>query len=149
MPTYEYSCPAGHQFERVLPVADYRTPQTCDCGKQGRRIISLPALTFAQPEARYDSPIDGKPITTWKKRRDDLARHGCREYDPGMRQDNDRRLVREQEKLERALDATVEEEIEKMPSAKRERLENELKHGADVGPVSTTLPTSTRVPIDH
>ena len=30
-----------------------------------------------RPNIAYASPVDGTPVTTWAKRRDDMARHGC------------------------------------------------------------------------
>ena len=131
MATYEYRCRNGHEFERILPVADYKTPQRCECGAEGRRILSLPRLMMKR-EVNYDSPIDGRPITSDRARREDLARHNCIEYDPGMKQDAQRRVVEDERKLDKAVDATVEAEISRMPARKRERLEAELKGGSDV-----------------
>jgi putative FmdB family regulatory protein len=136
---YEYNCANGHHFERVLPVADYQTPQQCDCGAKARRIISLPAKGYVQRECCYDSPIDGRPISSWKQRRDDLARHGCQEYDPGMRQDTDRKVKRDQAQLEKAVDATVDEFVEKLPSVKREQLATEIASGAGADIVRTSV----------
>ncbi len=131
MPAYEYECPNGHHFERVLPVSEYDKPQTCECGAQGQKLISR-TFGFVQRECRYDSPIDGRPITSWAQRRDDLARNGCQEYDPEMKKDAERFRAREQAKLEAAMDATVEEVIDKMPARKKESLERELSSGADI-----------------
>ena len=129
--TYEYRCRNGHEFERILPVADYKTPQRCHCGAEGRRILSLPRL-LVKPDVRYDSPVTGAPITSERARREDLARHNCIEYDPGMKQDAQRRVVEDERKLDKAVDATVEAEISRMPARKRERLEAELRGGSDV-----------------
>lgn len=137
MPIYEYNCKHGHHFERTLHHTDYKTPQTCECGAEGRRILSLPILKIPQ-DIRYDSPIDGRPITSEKKRREDLARSGCRPYDPEMKKDAERFRQREQDRLEAAVDATVEESIERMPSRDKERLANELVGGAEAVPVNGT-----------
>jgi putative FmdB family regulatory protein len=142
MPMYEYACERGHHFERFLKVADYQTPQTCDCGTAGRRVLSLP-IVFAQRECVYDSPVDGRPITSWKQRREDLARNGCQEYDPEMKKDYHRRLEREDRELESKIEATVEAEIERMPGHKREALQNELNGGAQATPERSTVPIST------
>lgn len=127
----------------MLPVAEYRTPQLCGCGKKAKRVISAPMLAFAQRECVYDSPIDGRPITSWAQRKEDLARNGCEEYDPGIKQDYHRRLEREQNTLERQLDDTIEAEIDKMPTRKREKLQNELDAGATAVPERGTVPIST------
>jgi putative FmdB family regulatory protein len=129
---YQYRCKHGHDFERVLPVADYRTPQTCECGAEGRRIISVPRLVTVQPECNYDSPIDGKPITSWKQRQEDLARSGCRPYDPEMKTDAERFRKRQDQELDKAIEQTVEAQIETMPGKKREQLDRELTSGADI-----------------
>ena len=128
---YEYRCRNGHEFERVLPVADYKTPQRCHCGAEGRRILSLPRLIVKQ-DIRYDSPVTGAPITSERARREDLARHNCIEYDPEMRTDYQRRIADNEAKLDKAVEATVEAEISRMPARKREKLEAELKGGSDV-----------------
>lgn len=131
MPIYEYSCKNHHHFERVLPVADYKSKQTCmECGEEGRRIISLPMVRVSQ-DICYDSPIDGRPITSMAKRREDLARSGCQPYDPEMKKDTDRLRKQEAESLERKFDETVEEAYAKMPTKKKEALASDLLHGAD------------------
>ena len=138
-PCYEYRCPRGHDFERVLPVADYKTPQECECGAMGRRVLSLPAI-MVRPECNYTSPIDGRPITSWRARKEDLARNNCEPYDPDRKQDYDRRIKDDETRLDAAVDATVEAEIEKMPARKRELLEAELKSGVTAEPVRSTAP---------
>jgi hypothetical protein len=140
---YEYICSNGHEFERSLPVAEYRTPQFCECGRKGKRVISAPMLAVVQRECRYDSPIDGRPITSWAQRKEDLARNGCQEYDPGMKQDYHRRIEREDRDIDKKLDATVEAEIEKMPARKREKLMSELDSGATAVPERRSVPIST------
>lgn len=146
---YEYLCVCGAEFERTLPVSEYQTPQICECGRKAKRVISAPMLAFAQRECRYDSPVDGRPITSWAQRKEDLLRHGCQEYDPGMKQDYHKRVEREQNALERRLDDTIEAEIDKMPTRKREKLQNELDGGASAAPVRGTVPIATRRAIER
>ena len=145
-PIYEYRCPHGHLFERHLPAADYKTPQTCECGQPGRRILSLPTV-MVRGEVNYDSPIDGRPVTSARARRDDLARSGCIPYDPGMKQDYERRIVDGEKRLEQSVERTVEAEISKLPVRKREKLETELRSGADPAVVRETAPLATIVPL--
>jgi len=41
MPIYDYECPKCEtSFERVLPIARYDEPQTCDCGTVATKVIS-------------------------------------------------------------------------------------------------------------
>mgnify|MGYP000001543302 CR=1 FL=1 len=145
---YEYECPNGHTFERVLRVVDYLLPQMCECGQWGKKIISAPTI-FASTDVCYDSPIDGRPITSMKARLDDLARSHCTPYDPEIKKDYTRRIERQQAALEKSVEATVEATIEQMPARKRERLESELRAGADVGPERQAAPFKTTTKVQH
>lgn len=148
MPTYVYLCLDGHYFERILRVADYREPQVCECGMSATKIITPPTV-FASKDICYDSPIDGRPITSMKARRDDLARNNCTEYDPEIKKDYTRRIEREQLQLERSVEATVEATIENMPVRKREQLESELRSGADCAPERQAAPFTTITKVQH
>ena len=128
MPTYEFRCPEGHKFDRVLRVADYNVPQGCDCGLYAQRQISIP-MVFVSQDIRYESPIDGKVITTSQQRKEDLARHGCIEYDPEMRKDAERKRAASDAALDKAVDETVEREIHSMPARSREKLAAEFEGG--------------------
>ena len=128
MPTYEFVCPEGHKFERVLRVADYNVPQGCDCGLYAERKISIP-MVFVSQEIRYESPIDGKVISTRQQRQEDLARNNCVEYDPEMKRDAARKQAERDAKLDRAVDETVEREIHNMSPRSREKLAAELEGG--------------------
>jgi len=139
MAIHSYECPAGHQFDRVLALSDYAQPQTCDCGKPAHKVFLKAPIGIVQGECVYDSPIDGRPITSWAQRREDLKRNNCQEYDPEMRKDADRFRRASDERLEKAMDATVEETIEKMPSRKKELLERELSAGASAEIVRSTI----------
>ena len=145
---YEYLCQYGHTFERVLPVAEYKSRQFCHCGSIGSKVISAPTV-FASKDVCYDSPIDGRPITSMKARRDDLARNNCTEYDPEIKKDYARRIEREQLQLERSVEATVEATIEQMPVRKREKLESELRSGADCAPERQAAPFISTTKVQH
>lgn len=139
MPTYVYQCRCGRRDERVLPVSRHAEPQACECGRIMDKVI-VPAMVFVQPNICYDSPIDGRPITSMKARMDDLARADCVPYDPEIKKDYARRLKDGEQSLERAVDDTIEREIQHMPARKRERLVAELQHGMDVEPTRLTAP---------
>lgn len=47
-------------------------------------VIAAPRIIRDIPE--YRSPIDGKMITSRSHRREDLARNGCVEWEPGIGQ---------------------------------------------------------------
>lgn len=131
MPYYTAQCVACGDTQDYFRQIDARadTPR-CACGAPTTQIIDRPPMGFVQRECRYDSPVDGRPITTWAQRKDDLARHGCQEYDPEMKKDAERRRREADAALERSVDQTVEAAIETMPNRKRERLHNELMAGA-------------------
>jgi hypothetical protein len=133
MPTYVMQCQMGHRFEQFLPLALFDTLVRCDCGMVAEHVITAPLLVAAQPECRYDSPVDGTPITSWAKRQDDLARNNCQPYDPAMKQDYLRRQAESDCEIEQAVGETVEEVIEKMPTQQRGKLYSELvEQGTDL-----------------
>lgn len=95
-------------------------------------------MVTVSPNICYDSPVDGKPITSLRQREEDLARNNCRPYDPGMKVDYEERLKREDMQLDKQVDETVDREISLMPSHKREKLVNELAAGVDAEVVRRT-----------
>lgn len=131
MPIYGYACQCGEEFDRYLRYESYDNPQFCRCGRQAVRQIFAPIMVSVSPNICYDSPITGKPITSLREREEDLARNNCRPYDPGMKQDYEQRLKREDEALDRSVDEVVEKEVALMPARKREHLFNELASGVD------------------
>lgn len=40
MPTYEYQCPKGHQFEKLQKISDRSRPRCPECGAAAERRIS-------------------------------------------------------------------------------------------------------------
>lgn len=148
MPTYVHRCENGHRFERVRRVADFDKTEVCDCGLVAPRVICAP-MVFVQPDICYDSPIDGRPITSMQARLEDLARAECVPYDPGMKQDYQRRIARGEAELEAKIEATVEAEIERMPTEKRERLHNEMLGGMEAVPERRTADIRSTVTLDQ
>ncbi len=84
-----------------------------------------------QPWDRYISPASGKVITSYKDRRKDMIETGCVDYEPSLKKDITKHWKSEEAKLEKAIDETVEKEIQAMPMRKREKLSEELTSGAD------------------
>jgi len=92
MPTYEYRCPRGHEFEKFSPRITSQQSATCPkCGKRARRLISGGAgLVFKgsgfyitdykrsgekrdadTPDAKaHDQKSEAKPDTTSDKKSD-------------------------------------------------------------------------------
>lgn len=97
----------------------------------GYRVFHAP-MVFVQQDICYDSPIDGRPITSLQARREDLARSECIPYDPEMKKDTLRRQEESQKKLEAEIDTHVEREFASMDSRKKELLTAELESGTDI-----------------
>lgn len=123
MPLYNYRCPAGHLFERWLPVREYREPQNCECGQVGEKLILYAPMVQGDLPA-YISPVTGMLISGRRAREEDLRVHGCVPYEPGMRQDMERRKAEEEAALDASVERTVGEFVEKLPAAQRESLGN-------------------------
>ena len=133
MPIYVYQCKDGHQFDVYKSIKNIDRKEVCKCGKSAdRKIVPTMINCDMQTWNRYVSPTTGKLITSYRERREDMARSNCVEYDPGMKRDYDNGVKRADEKLEKSIDQTVEREWEKMPSSKKERLANELSSGVDI-----------------
>lgn len=130
MPLYEYGCADGHIFERYLPLADYATPQVCDCGAASTKRVTAALVVADLPG--YQSPVDGRWVEGRKARREDLARNNCVAYEPSMKDEYFRKQQRADEKIGRDVEAHFDAEVAQMPARKRELLEQEIRSGADV-----------------
>jgi hypothetical protein len=126
MPLYDYLCPAGHHSSRFTTVANHSPITVCDCGEMAQQVISVPAAITIQPECRYDSPIDGTPITTWAARANDLARSNCEPYDPGRKEDYQRRIQDQEKAVDRSVDEAVGLAVARMDTQTRGKLYSEL-----------------------
>jgi hypothetical protein len=104
----------------------YRAVAMCCCGLWAGRVMTAPLLAFAQPECRYDSPVTGEPITSWAARRNDLAKHNCRPYDPEQKTDYQRRIKEADASLDKSIDEHVERTVEKMDTKTRGKLYSDL-----------------------
>lgn len=74
----------------------------------------------------YDCPITGKHIGSKRAHEENLKNHGCRVLEAGETERNAHRIAEEEKALERQIEKTVEREVESYPSAKREKLYNEM-----------------------
>src|ERR1700704_3973170 len=100
-----------------------------NCAGVGQKIFLPPMVRGDLPG--YESPIDGRWIEGRRARVEDLRRHGCRPYEPGEKEQNERARVQENERLDRRVDETVERAFDAMPARKKELLEQEVRSGAD------------------
>ena len=138
MPLHDHRCKSGHYFERFIDRDRLHEVQLCDCGEPAERVFLRPPMSWVEKDICYDSPIDGRPITSKQARIEDLARSNCVPYEPEIKQDYQRRIEREEKALEKRVDETVEKEIHNLPARKREKLAAELQGGLVAEPVRGT-----------
>ena len=98
----------------------------CTCGLVGEVVIFAPLLVKVAADVCYDSPIDGRAVTSWDAHREDLKRNGCIPYDPEMKTDVANRIKREDRDMDQSVQKHAEELCEKMPTAKRAKLWSEM-----------------------
>lgn len=130
MPTHDHLCRRCNVVEeRFVPRSELDAQQVHVCGEPMERVFTAFPFTFIGPDVCYDSPIDGRHVTSRQARIEDLKRSGCIAYDPEMKTDYMRRIKESEAALERSVEATVDREIAQMPARKREKLEAELQGG--------------------
>ena len=148
MPIFVYECPDGHRTELYFPKhtnvtrgCGYRSRQGVGCCDQLiHQIITAPAMVKVAQEVCYDSPIDGKPITSWAAREEDLKRSNCRPYDPEQKTDAANRRKAEEAALDTMIEAHAEEVTEKMTTAQRGKIYSELtEQGAEAQVIRNSL----------
>lgn len=142
MPNYVYACRAGHRFQRFSTVSEHSPVWMCECGQEATQIITAPTLVKVAAELCFDSPIDGRAITSHDAWKEDLKRNDCVAYDPEMKTDYERRIAEGDAKLDALIDAHVEETIEKMPTAKRAQLYSEMVDQGMTADVVRSTPTA-------
>ena len=134
MPLYSFRCDQGCHEERYLPLAEYDAAQVCASHRAMMwRAISAPMMLKIQPNVCYDSPIDGRPITSMEAHREDLKRNNCVAYDPEVKTDTKRRQRESEASLAREMSDTVEAFVEQLPTKRRGRLMSEMtEQGQDI-----------------
>lgn len=138
MPIYVYDCRGcGARFERFMPLALYRQAVVHSCAGIGTKVILPPMVRGDLPG--YESPIDGRWIEGRRARQEDLRRNSCRPYEPGERQENERRRVADEAAFDARVDETVDREFSAMSARKKELLTQEVLAGADCVLTRSTL----------
>lgn len=134
MPLYDYRCPeCGHRAQAFRRVDDrHQAPP-----HEHSMVLAVTAPTVRGDISGYHSPITGQWIGSSRAAREDMKRHGCREWDPGEKQDAIRRREQNDRDLDASIERTVGTFIEDLPQRKRERLEVELANGFTAVPVRT------------
>lgn len=131
MPLYDFHCDNGHRFERFVKLEDFELLQNCSCGMPALRVISAPM--FSVDQTGYNCPVTGNWIGSKREHEENLRRTDCRVLETGETAAAAAYREKADRDFDKAVEATVEKEVEAMPSEKRERLYNELtRGGADV-----------------
>lgn len=127
MPIYEYKCACGHTVDKFLKLEEYDKPQRCECGQYMTKQFSAPMVRGDYPP--YECPITGRMIEGRAAHRENLARHGCRVLEPGEREQVERHRRQSEIQLDKAVEATADEFIAKLPTRKAEQLVAEIQGG--------------------
>lgn len=131
MPLYSYYCgTCNSRFDEFAKMAQSAEPATCACGCRADRVITATRISVDYSE--YDCPVTGKVISGRIAHQENLKQTGCRLLEPGETEATKRSKVADEAFFDRQIENTVEKAYEVLPSAKKERLANELLSGADL-----------------
>lgn len=132
MPVYRFKCPTCSTTQELFRKIDARDDLApCPkCSFAMNRQLSAPAVLGDY--AGYSCPITGAWIEGRRAHEENLRKHGCRVLETGEKDEVVRRRAAEEASLDRAVDATVDEFVETLPTVKRERLVAEIEGGLDV-----------------
>lgn len=131
MPLHDFMCVGGHITE-ALVAQGVNLIECQACGRDAGKVFLKAPAGYVQGDIHYESPVDGRPITSKQARIEDLARHNCVPYEPSMKADHMRRLAKADEQLGRDVESHFDAAVAQMPARKREVLEQELRSGADI-----------------
>lgn len=144
MPLHDWRCPTGHVFEAYQPSGKLDSTMACaQCKAMAQKVFLRAPMSFVRPDVCYDSPIDGRPITSYQQHIEDLKRSDCVLYEPGIKQDQERKTREAEDAVERSIEQTIEKEIALMPVQKREKLTAELQGGLTAEPTRITPPQTS------
>jgi hypothetical protein len=121
--------------ETISKVADYVPQVPCKhegCYSIADRFISRAPMGFVKADIAYKCPITDKPITSRREHEENLARHGCRVFEAGEKEEAQRRHAAAEAELDAKVEATAEEFVGSLSTEKREQLGRELDSGLDV-----------------
>lgn len=129
MPLYDAKCPRCDAVEEYVSSIDERRERapTCACGTKMEMVISPVMGRVMFPAAgcqAYISPVSGRVVDTASKRRDDLARTGCRPYE-GFAQEkaeSDRQMAYAEKKRDTKLHDDVSRAYYALSPSKRKVL---------------------------
>lgn len=114
MPLYEAKClECGEKvsfFRRVDSRDD--VPHCARCNGLVERVLAAPAVR--SEISPYISPATGQVIDSRAKRREDLLRSGSVEWEPGIREDIQKRRESLKEEAFKPIDSTVDDIVRDM-----------------------------------
>ena len=112
MPYYEFLCTKCNRIEPHYHKIDERDAVHPHCDQPMQRIISKP---FIRPEIQpFVSPASGKVINSRAQRRDDMARTGSIDNEPGMREHIEQVRQSHVEKNIRACEASIDQTVSEL-----------------------------------
>jgi len=137
MPIYLYKCLNGHTFDKFLKMADSDEEQYCECGRPGHKQVT--AARVVADYAGYECPITGDWIEGRAAHRENLAKHGCRVFEPGEQAAAASYVAKQEEEMDKAVENTVDEFIATLPVEERDALASGLEAGLNVDFVKGTV----------
>jgi putative FmdB family regulatory protein len=132
VPIYVYECPTCKTRSQVFKrISAIDSVEKCyDCSSVMARQVTAPAVV--SDYAGYSCPITGDWVEGRKAHANNLAKHGCRLYEPGETEATQRRKAREEADFDNRIADTAEQLVHEMPAAKREQLISEIQAGATI-----------------
>jgi putative FmdB family regulatory protein len=127
MPTYTYRCnKCDEDTEKFNKMANMHDSPICECGGETKKIMNVCNIgAFStQVHNNYESPIDGKVITSERQRQYDMESNGCRPWE-GIKQEKKQVAKQKKinnDKLDKAVNKNLEKQIAQMPTEKKKRL---------------------------
>lgn len=125
MPIYEAMCAKCGATEDYYQTVNNCNQTPVHCGESMTKVILTAPMGIVDIPA-YQSPIDGKWIDSRAKRREDLKKNNCREWE-GMESETraaQSRVKDEEKKQDAAIESAVVQAWHQLPSDKRKVLES-------------------------
>lgn len=132
MPTYLYQCPACATRRDIFKsLANLDRSEPCEaCQTPMERKLSAPRVLGDYPG--YECPISGRWIEGRRAHQENLKRHGCRVLENGETEAFRQSKKQEELALDKAVDSTVEQFYETLPTEERQALATAVQSGLDV-----------------
>lgn len=115
MPLYDYQCSACDKvFANVFRDYEERDNGPVCCGAISSKVwLTSPGVIGARAFDAFVSPASGKVIRTEAQYKDDLARSNCVPYEPGIKQDQERRVKNQEAETSQLVEKIVSEAAER------------------------------------